>query len=177
MTSLKPLWLTGPVALAGLAVTPGAQAAGMTVSVEIPRLTVSEYHRPYVAMWIEGAALEKPVSLAVWYDVKMKDNGGTKWLSDMRLWWRKSGRALQMPVDGVSGATRAPGTHEVSFSEGKTPLPKLPAGDYEFVIEAARELGGREVVRIPFQWPPASPKTDTARGATELGAVSLTLKK
>ena len=177
MTSLKPLWLTGPVALAGLTVTPAAQAAGMTVSVEIPRMTVSEYHRPYVAMWIEGASLKQPVNLAVWYDVNMADNGGAKWLSDMRLWWRKTGRNLDMPMDGVSGATKAPGKHDVTFTEGKAPFTKLPAGQYEFVIEAARELGGREFLRIPFQWPPAAPQTQSAKGSSELGAVSITLKK
>lgn len=176
MKSLQPLWLTGPAVLTGLSVVP-AHAAGMSVSVEIPRINASEYHRPYVAMWIEGAGLQKPVDLAVWYDVKMKDNGGTKWLSDMRLWWRKSGRNLTMPVDGVSGATRAPGTHDVSFTEGKKPLGKLPAGQYEFVIEAAREVGGREFLRIPFQWPPKGAETLTAQGSSELGAIKLTLKK
>lgn len=176
MKSLKPLWLTGPVFLAGMSAAP-AHAAGMSVSVEIPRIDVSEYHRPYVAMWIEGGTLAKPVDLAVWYDVKMADNGGTKWLSDMRLWWRKSGRNLTMPVDGVSGATKAPGTHEVSFTEGKKPLNKLPAGQYEFVIEAAREVGGREFLRIPFQWPPKGGETLTAKGNSELGALKLTLKK
>ncbi|MCH8686325.1 DUF2271 domain-containing protein [Pedomonas mirosovicensis] len=177
MQSPKPLWLSGPLVLVGMSAATTAQAAGISVKVEIPRLTVSEYHRPYVAMWIEGANLAKPVDLAVWYDVKMKDNGGAKWLSDMRLWWRKSGRNLQMPVDGVSGATRAPGTHEVRFTEGSAPLTKLPAGKYEFVIEATRELGGREYLRIPFQWPPQGQQPQPAKGASELGAVSLTLKK
>src|SRR5690606_23963404 len=58
MKSLKPLWLTGPVFLAGLSAAP-AQASGLTVTVEIPRLGVSEYHRPYVAMWIEGGGLAR----------------------------------------------------------------------------------------------------------------------
>ena len=156
---------------------PSALAAELSISVEIPRLNVAEYHRPYVAIWLERKGQNAPTNLAVWYDVKMKDNGGTKWLSDLRLWWRKSGRALTMPVDGVSGATRAPGTHEVSFTEGKTPLGKLPAGQYEFVIEAAREVGGREYLRIPFQWPPRGGEAHTAQGSSELGAIKLTLKK
>ncbi len=58
--------------------------------------------------------------------MKKKDNEGTKWLKDMRQWWRKSGRELQMPVDGLSGATRAPGEHQLSFADGKSPLDKLP---------------------------------------------------
>ena len=41
---------------------------------------------------------------------------------------------------------------------------------------AAREVGGREMVRIPFQWPPKAAATGQAKGETELGAVSLSLK-
>ena len=33
-------------------------------------------------------------NLSVWYDLKLKDNEGTKWLKDMRQWWRKTGREL-----------------------------------------------------------------------------------
>ena len=43
-----------PALLAGLA-TRAASAANLDVNVEIPRLDVSEYHRPYVAIWIEHA--------------------------------------------------------------------------------------------------------------------------
>ena len=165
-----------PLMLSGVAVVPAAQAANLNLTVDIPKLNVAEYHRPYVAIWIEGAALPAATNLAVWYDLDMKNNEGTKWLRDMRQWWRKSGRALTMPVDGISGATRAPGTHSLAFTGGKAPLGKLPAGSYELVVEAAREVGGRELVRIPFQWPPKSAQSLKAQGQTELGGVSLQLK-
>lgn len=165
-----------PLMLTGVAVVPAAQAASLNVTVEIPRLSVAEYHRPYVAIWVEGASLPAATNLAVWYDVDMKNNEGTKWLRDMRQWWRKSGRALNMPVDGVSGATRAPGKHAVAFTGGRAPLGKLPAGNYELVVEAAREVGGRELLRIPFQWPPKSGQSLKAQGQTELGAINLDLK-
>ncbi|MCY1228064.1 hypothetical protein D9M68_917410 [compost metagenome] len=94
----------------------------------------------------------------------------------MRQWWRKAGRDLSMPADGISGATRAPGEHTVSFRDGKNPLGKLPAGDYQLVVEAAREVGGRELVRVPFTWPPQSAQTARARGDHELGGVTVDLK-
>ena len=153
-----------------------AFAADLQVRVEIPRLTVAEYHRPYTAMWIERADQSFAANLSVWYDLKKKNNEGTKWLKDMRQWWRKSGRELQMPVDGVSGATRAPGEHALSFASTKTGLDKLPAGDYALVVEAAREGGGREVVRLPFQWPAKAAQSSKAKGEHELGAVSLEVK-
>jgi hypothetical protein len=79
-------------------------------------------------------------------------------------------------VDGVSGATRAPGEHSFGFAPGKTPLAALPAGEYQLVIEAAREAGGREVVKVPFVWPPKVAQTVSAQGKEELGNVSVQLK-
>ena len=165
------------VTLTGMAAVPlagPAFAADMNVKVEIPRLNVAEYHRPYVSVWVERAD-QSPVSTqAVWYDVKNKE--GTKWLKDMRQWWRKAGRDTQMPADGISGATRAPGEHTLTFTDGKAPLGKLPAGDYQLVVEAAREVGGRELVRVPFTWPPQSAQTARAKGEHELGGVTVDLK-
>ncbi len=96
-------------ALTTLAATP-ALAAEATVSIDIPQLSVAEYHKPYVAIWVESADGGKITNLAVWYDVKQKNDEGTKWLKDMRQWWRRTGRELTMPADGLSSPTRAPGT-------------------------------------------------------------------
>ena len=41
------------IALTGLLALP-AGATGIDIDVEIPRLKVAEYHRPYVAIWIEN---------------------------------------------------------------------------------------------------------------------------
>jgi hypothetical protein len=83
---------------------------------------------------------------------------------------------MQFPADGVSGATRAPGEQVVTFVDGKAPLGKLPAGEYQLVVEAAREVGGRELVRVPFVWPPAGAKSAQAKGEHELGIVTVNVK-
>ncbi len=160
---------------AALFASPWAMAAEVQISVEIPRLNVAEYHRPYVAIWIENHDRSSITNLAVWYDVKMRNNEGEKWLKDMVQWWRRTGRSLTFPVDGVSGATRAPGKHQVSFQSGAAPLGDLPAGEYKLIVEAAREVGGRELVQIPFTWPPKASETLPAQGSSELGEVVLTL--
>lgn len=142
-----------------------APALAGTVSVTIPRLSVAEYHRPYVAGWIEPAGGGAARSLFVWYDVKKVGNEpGTKWLADLRAWWRKGGRSLAMPADGISGATRAPGTYAIALPAN------LPAGRYVLNVEAARETGGRELISVPLSIPvrPAA-----AAGKTELGAITL----
>ena len=54
------------IALSGLLALP-AYAAELDVNVEIPQLNVAEYHRPYVAIWVEGADQKVAANLAVWY--------------------------------------------------------------------------------------------------------------
>ena len=153
-----------------------AQAGDMTVQLSLPQLKVAEYHRPYVALWIEQPDQKHVANLAVWYDLKKKDNGGTKWLKDLRQWWRKSGRELTMPVDGVSGATRGVGEHSITFKGSDAALAKLAAGKYQLVVEASREAGGRELVRLPFEWPGKTVQKASVKGQEELGVVSLQIK-
>lgn len=160
--------------LLGLVSAP-LMAKDLQVMIEIPRLNVAEYHRPYVAIWIEKEGGGVAGNLAVWYDMKLRENKGLEWLKDMRLWWRRTGRELEFPVDGVSGATRAPGLHTLTFSQGKAPLGDLPEGSYTLMIEAAREVGGREVVQVPFQWPPQKAATLEAKGESELGRIGVKL--
>ncbi|PJK15156.1 hypothetical protein CO613_01995 [Lysobacteraceae bacterium NML07-0707] len=158
--------------LCALAALP-VKAAEVRVELQLPQLNVAEYHRPYVAVWVEDAEQNAKANLAVWYQQRGNSEGaGTKWLPDLRQWWRRSGRSLSMPVDGVSGPTRPAGTHSLVFNEQHPELGKLPAGDYVLVVEAAREVGGRELLRIPFKWRNAS--TGNAQGKSELGRVSLT---
>ncbi len=168
------LVLSGPV-LAGLIASPAA-AAGMDLTVTIPQLKVAEYHKPYVAIWLEQPGQTAVRTLALWYDGDNREDGGTKWLRDVRQWWRKAGRTLKFPIDGVTGATRAPGPQKISFVAGKGPLGTLTPGKYELVMEASREVGGRELLRLPFDWPVKAPQTVKAAGTTELGAVIAIIK-
>ncbi|WP_305825429.1 DUF2271 domain-containing protein [Massilia brevitalea] len=157
-------------------ISSGAVAADLSVKFELPQMNVAEYHKPYVAIWIERADQSVASTLAVLYDVKKKDNAGEKWVKDMRTWWRKAGREATLPIDGVSGATRAAGSHTMTFGPARTGIDKLPAGDYKLVIEAAREAGGRELVRVPFTLPAKGKVAASASGKEELGAVSIDIK-
>ena len=164
------------IALSGLLAMP-AYAAQFDVDVEIPQMRVAEYHRPYVAVWIEGAGNKAVADLAVWYqDTDTKEGHGTKWLPDLRQWWRRSGRTLDLPVDGVTGPTRPAGEHALNFDTSDPRLKKLAPGNYTLVVEAVREVGGRELLKIPFTWPATAPQSGKAQGKTELGAVALTIK-
>ena len=167
--------LGGTIGLGAVFAAPAfaADPGTMDVTINIPRLKVAEYHKPYVAIWVEKAGA-KAKTVAVWYDYDMKANEGTKWLRDVRQWWRAAGRSMTFPANGITGATRAPGAHKVSFSRAQ--LGATTPGAYTLVIEAAREVGGRELLRIPFTWPAKAGAGGRAAGTTELGAVSVAFR-
>lgn len=139
-----------------------------TVTITLPRMDIAEYKKPYVAAWVEPAGGGTPHSLFVWYAVhKHGGEPGTKWLSELRSWWRKAGRIMKLPADGVSGATRGPGNYTV-------PLPAdLKPGSYVVYVEAAREHGTRELVSVRITVPGG---TGRAAGKSELGAVAVSTK-
>ena len=173
---MRPL----PLILAAGAVSAAAPAvaADLTVTLTVPTISTAAYHRPYVAVWIERAADQVPMhTIALWYeagDTARGEGTGEQYLKDIRGWWRKGGRATTLPIAGVTGPTRAPGRQ--TFRAPAARMNALPAGQYEVVVEAAREQGGREVVRVPFTWGGAA-NTASASGTSELGAVSVVVTR
>jgi hypothetical protein len=166
-------WLAG----ASLALAAGpAASASLTLQLTLPAIDTAAYYRPYLAAWVEKAGEDKAVvgTLAVWYDTRLRDDGGRGWLRHLRSWWRVTGEQLALPADGVSGATRPAGTHTLQFRDTGGALAGLPAGNYQLAIEVAREKGGRELLRLPFAWGGGVQSAD-ARGNKELGAVHLSV--
>ncbi len=159
-----------------LAAAPAARvaAAELSLAVELPRLEAAEYHRPYVAIWLEREDQSVAANLAVWYQGENRKDG-SKFLAELRQWWRRSGRTQTLPIDGVTGPTKPTGTQQLHFTSAQAPLNSLATGKYSLVIEAAREAGGREVLRIPFEWPAKGARSLTAQGEHELGTVALNL--
>ena len=146
------------------------QASEMTLALEVPRLQVAEYHNPYV--WVQSKSTGNITNLALWYQIDERGEG-EKWLKDLRQWWRRSGRSLEMPVDSFTGATRRPGSYSIDVTEA---LEALPAGQYTLYIEASREVGGREILKLPATLPAKEPITVKAVGESELGTVALQIK-
>lgn len=163
--------------LSGLTVlTMPAIADGLDVQVTIPQLNVAEYHRPYVAVWIADESHAVAANLAVWYQLEKRGSDeGETWLKDLRQWWRRAGRSLDMPADGISGPTQAPGTHDIQLDTDSDAFADLDPGAYTLVVEAVREVGGRETVSVPFTWPLTPGEPIIAEGESELGEVRLEL--
>lgn len=105
-----------------------------------------------------------------------KTPGGARWLNEVRQWWADSGNRLQFPVDGLTSASRAAGTYELTFAGTDPKLASLPPGKYKLMIEAAREHGGEETLSIPFTWPGTAAQNGKAQGKSELGAIELSVK-
>lgn len=145
--------------IGGLAAVPATAA---TLNVTVPRVPTAEYAKPYVAVYLEPKAGGPAKTVAIWYALGKRDGeNGTKWLTELRAWWRKGGRSLHLPADGVSSPTKAPGSYAIAL-----PADAL-SGAYQITVEAAREHGGREFVTIPAK------AGASASGKTELGAVSI----
>ena len=158
-----------PLGLLSTAMT--AQADELEIT--LPTLNVAEYHAPYVAAWLADERGKRVVDIAVWYDTDMADNEGEKWLKDLRMWWRRSGRTANMPIDGVSGATQRPGTTSISLDDR---FDEVPAGDYFVWVEAARELGGRETLKVPVSLPAKQTVNIRAEGQHELSSIQLLME-
>ncbi|ROR18033.1 hypothetical protein EC845_3842 [Comamonas sp. BIGb0124] len=169
-------WVGAALAL-GLACGPAA-AAGLSLDVTLPEVQTGPVHRPYLAAWVERPADQSVAgTLAVWYDQRLRDNLGTTWLRNLRTWWRKAGETLVLPADGVSGPTRPSGRHTLRFGPDHPVLAGLPAGEYNLVVEVAREQGGRELLRAPFQWQGAAAGAAAAQahvnGTSEIAAIQV----
>lgn len=172
---MRPLPLI--LAAAAGAIAAPAVASDLSVTLEVPTIRTAAYHRPYVAVWIERPDQTAVRTIALWYEAGDTGRGegtGEDYLKDVRTWWRKGGRAMALPIDGVTGPTRAPGRQTVTVPAAR--LAALPAGQYNVVIEAAREQGGREVVRVPFTWGGAA-NSASAAGTSELGAVRVAVTR
>lgn len=102
--------------------------------------------------------------------------GGARWLNEVRQWWADSGNRLKFPVDGLTSASRAAGTYELTFAGTDPKLANLPPGKYKLMVEASREHGGEETVSIPFAWPGTAVQNAKTTGKSELGAVELAVK-
>ena len=163
---------------AALLLATSVQAADFNIEVTIPDIKSSEYHRPYVAVWVEDSDKKLVEHLSLWYFITGKDDNpqeGLKYLKELRNWWRKGGRSLKPLPDAITGATQKPGKHNIEIKGDDPRLAKLKDGNYTLMIEAAREEGGIEAVSIPFSLPVKEKTEAKASGKSELGDITLTI--
>lgn len=161
---MKKLVVAALIATCISGVSLSAHAAELQIDVTIPQVTEGEAHWPYVAVWIETEQ-EQPVRLIeIW---RQKPD----WLKDLRRFWRKMGRSDKALVDARTGATKGPGEYRLVWNGQDNQGATVAPGTYVLVVEAARENGGRNMVKQAFDWNGAAVNVSIAAGS-ELGQIN-----
>ncbi len=146
----------------GLSFSFNSKSAEVEIKIELPVIDVTDYQKPYVAIWVESGEGNK--AIFVWHLSKRKQD---KWLMDIRRWWRKVGRDLIDMPDGVSGATRGPGKYSKTWNSGKLT-------DFTIFVEVVREDGGRTIKKQKISIT-NQPQTFHLKAQGELGDVSISV--
>lgn len=138
----------------------------LSIQYDIPDIDARKYHRPYVAIWIETADREPVQTISLLKKKPKSWRKKNKWLDDLTQWWRATGKETVDELDGVTGATRGPGTYSTNIS--------VPDGsDWVILFEAVREKGGRSFVKQKLNDIPAEGATLPAKA--EIGPITLKL--
>jgi hypothetical protein len=116
-----------------------AEAPSYDIKVTLPIIEKGQYHRPYIAIWVEDEKRVSQRSVVVWMQK-------AKWLPDLKRYWRRVARKHKDIVDGVTSATKKPGSHTIKWDGLNDKSQPLIPGKYSICVEAAREKGGREAI-------------------------------
>ena len=154
------------VLLSGLVLP--ATASELEIALQLPKISEGQYHRPYVAVWVEDSSEKSVRLIEIWREKP-------DWIKDLRRFWRKTGRADQPLVDARTGATKGPGQYRLRWDGKDDQGVAVPNGEYQLVIEAAREHGGRQLVKQKFNWDGTAVAVSVAAG-NEIGQVQLSRK-
>ncbi|MFN6264330.1 MAG: DUF2271 domain-containing protein [Chromatiaceae bacterium] len=145
-----------------------ATASELEIALQLPKISEGQYHRPYVAVWVEDSSEKSVRLIEIWREKP-------DWIKDLRRFWRKTGRADQPLVDARTGATKGPGQYRLRWDGKDDQGVAVPNGEYQLVIEAAREHGGRQLVKQKFNWDGTAVAVSVAAG-NEIGQVQLSRK-
>lgn len=144
-------------------------AQTITMSVEIPKIKTSPYHKPYVAIWLETPKRQGVHTFAFWKEQP-------DWFKDLRQWWRKIGRNKSPNYDAVSGATRKPGIYQLAWHGQLADGQLLSPGDYILHFESVREQGSREYIRQKINFGQNQTQHYELQGKTELGKITISIE-
>lgn len=144
----------------------GANAETVDITLTQPVIQSGMYQKPFIAIWLEKPGERRAVeTITLWYD-------GEKWLKDIRRWWRKTGR-YEKNWDAMSGATRTPGTYQISWNPEKKLGEKFAPGEYTLYLEAVREHGNRTLLKQKIVLGKNQPQEFELAPGVELGPVTI----
>jgi FAD:protein FMN transferase len=103
------------------------------VNIELPKLDIPKYRRPYAAVWIENEKGVPVRSIEVW-------GNRDKYLKDLGTWWKFAKGNTEL-IKTVTKATRAPGKYAVVWDGKDDKGMNVPKGIYTVKVEVHREHG------------------------------------
>lgn len=136
------------------------------------RLTLSDGTNNKLSIQVDvsqfNTLTEKPY-LALWYSLPNKQytplkvlRADSKWLRDLKSFWRFIARYQREKLDGITAATVKPGLHQFVFE-----LPdKAMTQVHQYWLEVVRENGKRELLNISM--PPQQQNKICVNGTTEV---------
>ncbi|MCA0297370.1 MAG: DUF2271 domain-containing protein [Actinobacteria bacterium] len=121
---------------------------------------------PYIAVWVEDASGALVRTISLWH----LQAGQDRWLSELHRWY-----AASNGVDTTSGATRAPGTYDLTWDLSGSDGTAVPDGTYTLCVEASREHGPYSLVTgaVKIDGKALTQKLD---GNGELSAVAISFQ-
>lgn len=136
-----------PVAALSTAIPDGSE---LVVSYTYEQAAGGKNSSPYTAVWIEDADAILVHTIVLWMEQGRK---GLKYLPDLTRWFGVDQDRIANggtdTVDAMSGPTRFPGRHSVTWNGQADIVGPVPAGDYFVCIESAREDGPHSLIREP----------------------------
>jgi thiamine biosynthesis lipoprotein len=140
----------------------------VSINIDLPKLNVQRYRRPYVAVWIENQKGKPVRSLTVW-------GNAPKYWPALPAWWKfnKDDKDL---IKSVTRATREPGKYEVAWDGKDDKGEDVPQGTYVVRVEVHREHGQDLIQTGKIACAAKAAKASMARNA-ETGLTSVVYDK
>jgi hypothetical protein len=163
------------------------QAATVHLSIELPAQGPHS-KRPYLSVWLQADAAQSQADPNLRQPQQLLLLGEQpRWYPELRSWWRaikpllpgsaeQQQQQLQQLVDQWAGATRKAGVHQFDWTARQADGQPLAPGHYQLLVEAAREGGGREQLKLQLHWPLAAGQVLQAQGQHELSQLRLQLR-
>jgi len=123
----------------------------LVVQFELAKAERYDYHRPYVAVWLEDEEGRPVRTGLLWLETKQP---GPQWHRELIRWHRNDQTRRKTDetdlIGTISGATRGPGEYKVVFDGLDDRGKPLKAGKYTLLLEASREHGEYQLTRAPL---------------------------
>lgn len=143
----------------------------LTINFQFNRIEGNS-HRPFAAIWVENEKKEAVRNLALWYNK-------TKWVPDLRNWYRINGERFKANKDNyasATGATRNPGKYTIKWDGKDDKGNYVPQGKYTIILETAKEAGTDEIIRQQMEFKKTAKKVTNA-GNVEISNVTFDFYK